>query len=149
MATTIDGPKVFLSYSRKDAGLVVKVELILRAAGTLPFLDTGAIQPGEPWRPTIIRSIAGCDRMMVFWCRHSTRSAEVASEYKRALSLGKRVVPVRLDRSLLARDLGDYQAIDISKLTWWSHEIFRWERISLLTGLLLLAIGGVYALVLA
>jgi len=137
---------IFLSYSRKDSGLVSKVSLILRAAGNLPWLDEQSIEPGDRWRTTITRSIERCERMLVFWCRHAKLSSEVRSEYLSAIDKNKPVVPVRLDRTKLAPKLGPYQGIDVSKLMWWSHEVARWERLPWMIGFGLLALGSAYAL---
>src|SRR5262249_42266606 len=138
-------PLIFLCYSRKDVGIVRKVGLIVWATGATTWHDEASIEPGAQWRASITGSIASCDRMIVFWCRHSQSSVEVQSEYIRAIEKSKPVVPVRLDRTPLSPKLGPYQAIDVRNLTWWSHEVARWERVSWVAGILMLVIGGVYA----
>jgi hypothetical protein len=135
---------VFISYSRRDAGLVKKLSLFLRAGGVIPWRDEEAIPLGGRWRGAIAASIEDCDRMLVFWCRHSRVSTEVEKEYRRGIDLDKPLVPVQLDRSEIPSPLSDYQAIDLREITWWSHEIARWERYPWLVGLLLLLIGMVY-----
>jgi|SRR6185295_938850 len=141
------GPQlVFLSYSRRDAGIVTKLSMFIRAVGASPWRDEDGIAPGTRWRVSITSTIQNCDRMLVFWCRHSRGSQEVRKEYQQAIDLNKILVPVRLDRSIIPRPLSEFHAIDIRKLTWWSHEIARWERYPWFLGLILIAIGAVYGL---
>jgi hypothetical protein len=137
--------EVFLSYSRKDVGLVRKVGLIIRAVGVKPWRDEQSIDPGELWRVSIATSIEHCERMLVFWCRHSESSDEVQREYELAIEKKKLIVPIRLDRSRMSSKLSPYQEIDVRRLMWWSHEVIRWERILLIIGAALLLIGVIYA----
>jgi hypothetical protein len=144
MADDPHGPLIFFSYSRKDSGLVRKIELIVWATGALPWLDTRSIAPGQKWRVAITRSIERCDRMFLFWCHHSKASSEVRKEYVYAIESQKPVVPLRLDRSESPPDLSVYEEIDLRELTWWRHEALRWERLTLILGIFLLVVGFVY-----
>jgi len=137
---------VFLSYSRRDAGIVKMFSLFIRAVGMTPWRDEEAIPPGDCWRVSIATTIQDCSRMLVFWCRHSQSSGEVRAEYWQAIECQKTLVPVLLDRSEVPMPLRQFQAIDMRQLTWWSHEIARWERYPLFIGLLLILIGGLYRL---
>jgi hypothetical protein len=85
---------IFLSYSRKDTGIIRKMEMIVRATGSIPWRDENSIAPGNNWRKTITDNIEDCDRMLVFWCRHSESSQEVKKEYQQAIRINKTVVPV-------------------------------------------------------
>ena len=51
--------------------------------------------------------------MIVFWCDHAYSSREIKKEYRRAIKLGKAVVPILLDFTRLPKDLAQYQAIDL------------------------------------
>lgn len=133
--------KIFISYSRKDAGLVSKFEMIVRATGSRAWRDQHGIAPGAHWRESITRNIADCDRMFVFWCRHSKSSREVQTEYRCAIAYKKAVVPVQLDGSELSLELSVYNAVDVSDMVWWSHEIARREHIPWVIGLSLGLIG--------
>ena len=138
---------VFLSYSRRDAGIVRKVSLMIRAMGLLPWRDEESIGPGNRWRGEIAKSIRDCERVLLFWCRHSRDSAEVRSEYSEAIRLTKPLVPVLLDRVTMPTSIAQYQAIDLRDLTWWSHEIARRERYPWIIGLLCLLSAGAVALI--
>ncbi len=137
---------VFISYSRRDVSIVKKMSLVIRAAGANPWRDEDAIDLGDRWQMAISSTIDQCDRIIVFWCRHSRVSEEVKKEYLKAIQANKPLVPVYLDRSELPVQLRAYQSVDVRGLTWWSHEIARWERIPWLAGLLLLIAGGIHAI---
>ena len=103
-----------MSYSRHDAPLVGPLTQLLRATGGAVFRDTESIAPGTKWRVAIAEAIESAQTVLVFWCAHSARSAEVRAEYQQAMALGRPVVPVRLDWSDLPDELAEYQAIDLS-----------------------------------
>lgn len=115
---------VFLSYSHRDASVVHELSLILRGGGASIWSDR-QIDYGDAWRPTIAKSVDTCERLLVFWCRHSAKSSEVRNEYELALDRTKRVVPVRMDGTALPPQLSAYQAVDLSKFVWWHHELAR------------------------
>ena len=125
--------------------IVRKLGLIIRAAGVSPWRDEESIGPGEEWRVAIVASIDRCERMLVFWCRHSCASEEVRTEYLRAIDARKYIVPVRMDGSRLDSKLSPYQEVDVRSLMWWSHEVFMWERLIWVIGVVLLLLGMIYA----
>jgi hypothetical protein len=118
----------------------------MRAAGIIPWRDEVSIMLGDVWRISLEQSIDQCDRMLVFWCRHSRQSVEVRNEYTLAIDKKKIVVPIRIDRCKLPPELGKYQGADMSSLAWWSHEIARWERIPWIVGVVLILVGSIYGL---
>jgi hypothetical protein len=78
------------------------------------FRDIDSIQPGTRWRVAISDAIDSCQTFLLFWCAHSSRSQEVRVEHDQAITLGRPVVPVLLDQSVLPGELAEYQAIDLS-----------------------------------
>jgi hypothetical protein len=104
---------VFASYSRKDALLVRQLLSLYRAIDVPTFIDEQSIKPGQKWRVEIDAALEQCQTILVFWCEHAVQSPEVRSEYERAVSLGKRVVPVLIDDTALPPDLGQYQGVDL------------------------------------
>jgi hypothetical protein len=79
---------VFLSCSHRDASLVRALSSLLRAGGA-PVWSDNFIDYGDSWRVTIVTSIESCERLILFWCRHSAKSVEVRREYELALSARK------------------------------------------------------------
>lgn len=136
---------VFLSYSRRDRGLVSKLQLVIWAAGMLPWRDEDHIDPAANWRMAIAQSIDDCERVVLFWCRHANTSTEVQNEYEYAITRWKPIAPLLLDRTPLPDALHLYQAKDVRGLAWWRHEVFRWELMAWAAGLVLLVVGSVYA----
>jgi hypothetical protein len=119
---------VFLCYSRRDVGIVRKLQAVVRAAGMVPWRDEDAIDPGSRWRVSIVYAIASCERVLVFWCGHASRSDEVRREYWSAINEHKLIVPIRLDGTKLPTPLVGFQATDVSGLTRWSHTMLSVER---------------------
>jgi hypothetical protein len=106
---------VFVSYSRADAEIVKALVYLFAAVDVPVFRDEQSIKPGRKWRVEIDAALEQCQTILVFWCCHSSASSEVYSEYKRAILLGKRVVPVLVDDTLLPFDLGQYQGVDLRR----------------------------------
>jgi hypothetical protein len=59
--------------------------------------------------------------VLLFWCRHSSASVEVAKEYGQALEQGKKIIPVLLDATPLPENLAELQAI-FMQLGFDDHE---------------------------
>jgi hypothetical protein len=92
---------VFASYSRTDALLVRDLVGLFAAVDVPVFRDEQSIKPGRKWRVEIDAALEQCQVILVFWCAHAAQSSEVRSEYERAISLDKRVVPVLIDHTAL------------------------------------------------
>lgn len=105
--------RIFVSYSRKDSALVSTLVRFLMVADDRVFQDVHDIEPGSRWRAVITMAIDSCDKMLLFWCAHSSSSSEVGKEYSSALRRKKILVPVLLDDTDLPAPLSNYQAIDL------------------------------------
>ena len=108
--------RIFVSYSRKDAALVNPLVRLLVVADDRVFQDVRDIEPGSRWRAVITMAVESCDKMILFWCAHSSTSVEVEREYSGAISRGKTLVPVLLDDTKLTKRLSEYQAIDLREM---------------------------------
>jgi hypothetical protein len=104
---------VFISYSRRNRRIVKPIVQIVRAVGATAFRDEDSIPPGKKWKVVISESIAACRTVLVFWSAAAAKSRAVKEEYRRAISLGKDVVPLRVDATPLPDELADYQWIDL------------------------------------
>lgn len=105
--------RIFVSYSHSDLQLVSALVQLLRVTDVPIFRDVEDIRPGHKWRAVLSDAIEACETLLLFWCRHSSESKEVKSEYSSAMQSGKRVVPVRLDDTELPPELAEYQAINL------------------------------------
>lgn len=108
--------RIFVSYSRKDAAIVTPLVNLLRLGGSGVFRDVDHISPGLRWRAVLIDAVDSCELIVLFWCRHSAKSAEVAKEYTQAMRAGKLLAPVLLDDTPLTDALSEHQAIDMRGL---------------------------------
>jgi TIR domain len=72
---------IFVSYSHQDGSLVKPVVGLLRATDDIVFQDVDSIKPGRRWRGQIEEAIYAAYLVIVFWCYHSSKSAEVRAEY--------------------------------------------------------------------
>jgi TIR domain len=138
---------IFVSYSHQDAGLVKPVVGLLRATKDLVFQDVDAIKPGSRWRPQIEEALGVAQLIVLFWCYHSSRSAEVRKEYELAVSTGKDVLPVLLDATPLPKELNEYQWVDFRQFVGLGHRFFkRW--IAIAAAVSVLVVGFLAAVVL-
>ena len=102
---------MFVSYSRSDKRTATLVVQLLRARDDV-FYDVDSIPAGERWREALLRAIDNASHFYLLWCKHSADSLEVLSEYERAISRNKRLVPVLLDSTPLIEPLTKYQWVD-------------------------------------
>ena len=131
---------VFLCYSRRDRGIVLKCQAVIRASGMIPWRDEDSITPGANWRLSVATAIESCERVLVFWCQHASVSAEVRSEYWAGINAGKVISPIRLDRTSLPDPLKVYQATELSG-TGLTHVLLTLERWLWVSAISLLLVG--------
>lgn len=96
--------RVFISYSRKDGAFVERLKAALQDRGYEPFVDTQDISGGEKWKKRLEQLILNADAMAFVVTPDSVGSPVCDWETKRAVELGKRLIP------LLWRPLASEQA---------------------------------------
>ena len=116
---------IFISYSHQDASLVKPVVGLLRATKDLVFQDVDSIRPGNRWREQMEEALHVAHLVILFWCYHSSRSTEVRNEYEFALSTGKHMLPVLLDKTPLPEQLNEFQWVDFRQLVGLGHRSFK------------------------
>lgn len=87
-------PKVFISYSTKDAVFADLAMMKLDAQGISVWLDAGNLRGGEEWRSSIDRGISQSDAMIVILTPASCMSSYVTYEWGFALGKKKKVIPI-------------------------------------------------------
>jgi hypothetical protein len=105
--------RIFVSYSRTDAWIVLPLVELLRVTGDSIFRDADGIPPGSRWRAVLTAAIDGCETFLLFWCCHSSASPEVKKEFDQAIEGKKTIVPVLMDETPLTPELAEFQAIDV------------------------------------
>ena len=123
-----DKISVFISYSRKDRGLVAQLVKLLRAMGRSVFRDEDSIEAGARWRQELADSIHAASHVVIFWCEHSATSGEVKSEVDLAAEdAEKRLIPVLLDSTPLSPMLSEFEYIDLREAAGKTHGA-AWSR---------------------
>lgn len=115
----------FASYSRSDGALVGPIVAAMRTMGSYVFLDTDSILPGKRWREELEAALDKADIVIVFWCRHSSASVEVAKEYELGLEKGKDILPVLFDNTQLDSRLAEFQALDFRLHGATAHDLHK------------------------
>jgi hypothetical protein len=113
--------RVFISYSREDSAFVQPVVKLLRTGDEPIFFDIENLRAGSRWREQLDAALTDARLLLVFWCLHSSRSAEVSREYQAAISAEKNIVPVLLDWTPLPAALAAFQWIDLRRLGRSEH----------------------------
>ena len=89
-----EGTDVFISYSRKDTEFVRWLNERFQEAGRQPWIDWAGIQPSEEWWLAIERAIDAANTFVFVLSPDSAASDTCRKEIERAVSSGKRIVPV-------------------------------------------------------
>jgi DNA replication initiation complex subunit (GINS family) len=108
---TTDG-SFFLSYSRSDERVALKLAKDLRAHGVAMWVDQLDIRPSEHWDRAIERAVTSCRGLVVIISPRSVASDNVADEISYAIDSGKSVLPVMIERCTLPLRLTRMQVVD-------------------------------------
>ena len=106
---------VFISYSRKDyvdeqmnvipGNVVSKVKDALTAAGITYWFDEEGIYSGDNFTEQIVRSIEDSQLFLFISTANANRSHWTSREIATADELGKKIIPLRIDRSPYERSV--------------------------------------------
>ena len=102
----------FLSYSRSDERIALKLAKDLRASGVAMWVDQLDIRPSEHWDRAIERAVSSCRGLVVIISPRSVASDNVADEISFAIDSGKSVLPVMIERCSLPLRLTRMQVVD-------------------------------------
>src|ERR1039458_5562286 len=105
-------PKVFISYSTKDAVFADLAKMKLNAEGVEVWLDHGDLRGGDEWREAIDQGISGSDALLVILTPASCASSYVTYEWGFALGLGKKVIPLMREDAAVHPRLEAFQHLD-------------------------------------
>ena len=94
-------------YARQDRPVVDCLARLAAIYG--PVWTDADIRPGDPWRAAVGGVIRRADVVLVVWSAAAASSVEVGSEWRQALAVGRRVVPVVTDAVPLPAELGSLQ----------------------------------------
>jgi len=113
--------RIFLSYARKDVGLVNDLYDRLKQAGFSPWQDSKDILPGELWKDALIRAIREAPFFLACLSNNSVnKRGMIQEEIKEALQMWRQkldddiyFIPVRLEECQVPEVLAKFQWVDL------------------------------------
>ena len=100
--STLESPKQagpFISYSRKDAAFVRRLDDALRARGRDPWVDWDDIPPSAEWMDSIRAGIDAAPAVIFVLSPDALSSGVCAQEIAYALAQNKRLIRMRPAKS--------------------------------------------------
>jgi hypothetical protein len=88
----------FLSYSRSDERVALRLAKDLRDRGIAMWVDQFDIRPSEHWDRAIERAVTSCRGLVVILSPRSIASDNVMDEISYAIDSGKSVLPVMIEK---------------------------------------------------
>ena len=114
---------LFVSYSRRDKRKVMRVVSILQSRGYSVWIDESGIETGEQFKKVIVNAIEECKVVLFFSSKHSNQSPWTAKEIGVANSIGKPILPIKLDETDYNKELlFDLVNLDYCDLTNSTHK---------------------------
>ncbi len=107
-------PRMFLSYSRRDAVFVDELVISIESYGFDVVIDRADLFPGEPWEPRLHRMITEADTTVCVVSQNWISSDQCKKEVTIALGQGRRVIPAVIhpvDPTTLPPDLARLQFV--------------------------------------
>lgn len=93
--------KVFISHSWNDKSIAAEINETLQKDGHEVWFDVHQLIPGDQIQEVIDSYIAKTDVVVLVWTIHAQKSAGVNAEIVTAKQLGKRIIPLTADETLL------------------------------------------------
>ena len=88
----------FLSYSRRDQAIALRLADDLIASGVSVWVDQYDIQPSQHWDRAVEAAVRGCRGFIAVLSPASVASPNVADEVSVAIDDGKLIIPVMVER---------------------------------------------------
>lgn len=95
-------PLVFLSHVSEDHAVAMILRRALETDGYRIYMAPEDVTAATPWQEQIAAAITGCDVLLILISRRATSSEHVQREVSLAMSSGKPLLPVRLERLALS-----------------------------------------------
>ena len=105
--------KAFISYSRKDKTIAVKLHEDLEFRGLQTWLDLQDIPAGSQWSTEIEQAIVECPLFLLLLSPHAVVSEYVEKEYQFALEQQKTLLPILLQPCEIPAVINPIQYINL------------------------------------
>ena len=112
--------KAFISYARKDAGMVELLRRDLEELCAVPPWIDRSVSGGQPWWDEILQQVRSSDVFVFALSKSSLGSEACQSELRYALAVGRHLLPVKvtpLDLALAPDEIRQTQVIDYLERT--------------------------------
>jgi len=106
---------IFLSYSRKDKGIVERLKKRLEAAGHDVWIDIEDIRGGDQWRQAIAEAIGQADTFVLLLSSNAVKSDNVCKELNLAEENKSRVIPVAISSVAIPPEM-QYQLAGVQRI---------------------------------
>jgi hypothetical protein len=106
---------IFISYANEDRDSAARFAAHLESIGWRVWWDR-RIPAGRTWRAVLAEALVDARCMIVLWSENSVESPWVAEEAEEARRLGKKLVPVLIQR--VEPPMG-FRTIQAADLTGW------------------------------
>jgi hypothetical protein len=106
---------IFLSYSRKDKGIVERLKNRLEAAGHYVWIDIEGIRGGDQWRRAIAEAIRQADTFVLLLSSNAVKSDNVCKELNLAEENKSRVIPVAISSVAIPPEM-QYQLAGVQRI---------------------------------
>jgi hypothetical protein len=104
--------RYFLSYSRSDEHLALRIAKALRSRGIAMWVDQFDIRPSEHWDRAIERAVRDCRGLVVIISPRSVASDNVADEISYAIEHRKSVLPIMIEKCSLPLRITRMHVVD-------------------------------------
>lgn len=108
---------IFVSYSRKDAGIVSQYVAFLEKHGLSVWIDRNGIYSGDAFKQVIAHAIGESDIFLFFSSVNSNASQWTEKEIGVAVHKKKKIIPVKLDDS----EFSEAVLFDLVNLDFVTH----------------------------
>lgn len=88
--------QVFLCHSRQDQGIAKQIQLMFMRSGITTWTHYNDIQFGTDFEKALLQGIEESDNVVFLMSPHSLQSQYCGQELNYALSLNKRIIPIRV-----------------------------------------------------
>ena len=122
---------IFISYSRKDTGIVHDIYEWIQKSGYHCWLDADGMYSGVSYKKVIVDAIKRSKVLLFMSSENSNKSRNVVSEVSIAMEYGKKIIPVRLDMSSYSESIEydiinhDYVVYDRSRMDESNREMLK------------------------
>jgi sulfatase modifying factor 1 len=101
------GQRVFISYASADSAVANRICGTLESAGIPCWIAPRDIEAGTDYPAAIVDAVASCSVLVVLLTENAVSSPHILSEVGHAFNSKKRIIPIRLARVSLSKDM-DY-----------------------------------------